>query len=472
MSPAADAPAGPRDGGILIIFGSRAAREGFPAFETGAACPVEVVEGRQAALAAAEGRAPDALVVVAAPGVGAARELLQALRARPWGPLTPAAVLAERFSPAEREGLWLAGADACLELAAGRGELLAQLGSLVRAGRARRALLAEKQTAEGRAQALARANAEAARLILDVEERDRRIQEQQKELAEQNKSLARANAEAGRLILEVEEKDRRLQTQSEEIERHLAALRRDLAIAADLQINLLPIEYPNARELRLFDRFLFANELCGDYYDYILHPDGDFDVVVADVTGHGVASALVSVQIRAIARARAPFEKSPARTLRHLNEFMVANFRRQFLMTMFYLGWRAGGDGGPGKLVYAGAGHTPPLLLRAGGRLEELRSQGLPLGVEFAEQYAENAVELAPGDRLLIYTDGLVEVYDGSRRQWGLEGLKATLSDCRKLAGREVIDHLLREARYFSGQRPFDDDVTVVLVERSAEEGG
>jgi len=466
-APAQDRPpaAPPR---ILVIFESRAVRETLKLLDFRGGLQAEAADGYQQGLSAAAEQPPDAVLVSAVTSQARARELVRALKERSGERCLPVAMIAVRFAPGERELAHGAGADACLDLAGADEDYLWRLSALARAAAKCRTLLAEKEAAEERARTLARANAEAGRLILEVEERDRRIGEQQKELAERNRNLARANAEAGRLILDVEEKDRRLQAQSAEIERHLAALRRDLAIAADLQINLLPIEYPNAPELRLYDRFLPANELCGDYYDYILHPDGDFDVVVADVTGHGVASALVSVQIRAIARARGPFGKSPALTLKHLNDFMVANFQRRFLMTMFYLGYRAAGRDGP-ELVYCGAGHTPPILARAaGGAGRELRSQGLPLGVDGSAEYGDDRVELAAGDRLLIYTDGLIEVYDGSRRQWGLDGLKAALAAAAGLAGREVIDKLLREARYFSGQRPFDDDVTVVLVERPA----
>jgi len=459
--------AGPAAARILVIFESRAVRETVALLDFRGGFEVETTDSYADGLAAITTRPPDAVLVSAVTNQERAREMVRTIKEQPAGGVLPVAVVAVRFGPGERELAHESGADACLDLTGPEDDHLWRLAALARAGRRARALWAERNSAEDRTRALAKANAEAGGIILEIEERDRRIQEQQKELAERNRSLALANAEAGRLILDVEEKDRRLQAQAAEIERHLEALRRDLAIAADLQINLLPVEYPNARELRLFDRFLPANELCGDYYDYILHPDGDFDVVVADVTGHGVASALVSVQIRAIARARSPFEKSPARAVKHLNDFMVANFHRQFLMTMFYLGYRSAGQDEP-RLIYVGAGHTPPLLASAAGRIRELRSQGLPLGVDGVSQYREDQVPLEPGDRLLIYTDGLIEVYDGSRRQWGPEGLKTALAASAKLAGREVIDNLLREARYFSGQRPFDDDVTVVLVERSA----
>jgi serine phosphatase RsbU (regulator of sigma subunit) len=452
---------------VLVIFESRAVRETVAVLDVREGVEVRSADTYEAGLKAVGEVIPDAVLVSAVAGQQRARELIPKIKNLPNGVHIPVGMVAVRFGAGERDQACRAGADVCLELTGDDEDLLMRVMSLARMGMRGQTMLREKQAAEERSLSLARANAEAGRLILDVEERDRRIREQQRELAEHNRKLARANAEAGRLIMEIEEKDRRLEGQSSEIERHLTALRRDLAIAADLQINLLPVEYPNAPELRLYDRFLPANELCGDYYDYILHPDGDFDVVVADVTGHGVASALVSVQIRAIARARGPFEKSPARTIKHLNDFMVANFHRQFLMTMFYLGYRAAGRARP-RIVYAGAGHTPPLLLRAaGGAIQELRSQGLPLGVDGASPYAEGEIELLPGDRLLIHTDGLIEVYDGSRRQWGLDGLKHALIASADLAGREVIDKMLREARYFSGQRPFDDDVTVVLVERA-----
>lgn len=468
-APAAPAPAGPAR--VLVIFESRAVRETVSLLDFGEDFEVVTADGGEEGLAAIEREAPDLVVVSAVAGQERAREMVEAAKELSGGDYLPVVVVSVRFDPAERELAYRAGADECLELTAGDDDYPWRLKALARSGQAFREARARARAVEERALALARANAEAGQFILEVEERDRRIQEQQKELAERARRLAQANAEAGRLILEVEEKDRRLEAQAAQIEKHLAALRRDLAIAADLQINLLPVEHPNVRELRLFDRFLPATELCGDYYDYILHPDGDFDVVVADVTGHGVASALVSVQIRAITRSRGRFEKSPATVLRHLNEFMISNFNRQFFMTMFYLAYRAAGRDSP-RLLYAGAGHTPPLLVNADGRAREIRSQGLPLGVDIGAEFAEDHLELAPGDRLLVYTDGLVEVYDGSRQQWGPDGLKRALLEASSLAGREVIDKLLREARYFGGQRPFDDDVTVVLVERSGEGRG
>jgi len=460
----------PRAPKILAIYESKTVLETVHLIDCPENVPLVSASSHTVGLAQIEATAPDIILVSAMAGQQQARDFISEIRALPRGRGLPVVMVAVQFERGERELAFKAGFNLCLELMGEVDGHWAQVLALAGTGETFNAIYGEKLAADERNMALARANAEAGRLVLDVEERDRRIRAQQAELTEHNRRLARANAEAGRLILEIEEKDRRLQEQSAEIEKHLFALRRDLALAADLQINLLPVEYPNVANLRLFDRFLPANELCGDYYDYILHPDGDFDVVVADVTGHGVASALVSVQIRAITRARGPFEHSPARTLDYLNDFMLANFHRQFLMTMFYLGYRAAGRDRP-QLVYAGAGHPPPLLFRTGDKsIHELRSQGLPLGVNSASSYRDDVVDMSPGDRLLIHTDGIIEVYDGSRRQWGLDGLKRALAAATALPGREVIDHLLREARYFSNHRPFDDDVTVVLVEQAASD--
>lgn len=452
---------------VLVIFESRAVRETVSLLDLGRDFEVLTADGRDEGLDAVESREPDLVVISAVAGHERARELVGEIKKMVSDSYLPVVVVSVRFDPAERELAFRAGADDCLELTASDDDSHWRLLALARSGQAFRAARARTRATEERALSLARANAEAGKLILEVEERDRRITDQQQELAERARRLAQANAEAGRLILEVEEKDRRLEAQAAEIEKHLSALRRDLTLAADLQLGLLPLDYPNVREFRLYDRFLMATELCGDYYDYIIRPDGDFDVVVADVTGHGVASALVSVQIRAITRSHAQGEKSPAVLLRQINEFMVSTFNRAFFMTMFYLGYRSAGLEKP-CLVYAGAGHPPPLLVGK-GKSREIRSQGLPLGVEIKAEYSEDRLEMAAGDRLLIYTDGLVEVYDGTRRQWGPEGLTGSLLAAANLAGREVIDRVLLDARYFGGQRPFDDDVTVVLVERSGE---
>ncbi|MHC4914571.1 MAG: PP2C family protein-serine/threonine phosphatase [Planctomycetota bacterium] len=464
-APGAEAASGPPT--VLVIFESSAVRETVSLLDFGEGFEVVTADGGEAGLAAVSDSEPDIVVVSAVAGQDRARELVKAVKELVGDNYLPVVVVSVRFDPAERELAYRAGADDCMELTAGDEDAPWRLKALARSGRAFRMARARVRDTEERAFSLARANAEAGKLILDVEERDRRIQEQQKELAERARRLAQANAEAGRLILEVEEKDRRLESQAAEIEKHLAALRRDLALAADLQINLLPVEHPSVREVQLFDRFLPAAELCGDYFDYVLHPNGDFDVVVADVTGHGVASALVSVQVRAVTRSHSRFERSPAAVLSHLNDFVVSTFNRQFFMTMFYIGYRSAGLDSP-RLIYAGAGHTPPILV-GDGRTVEIRSQGLPLGVEVGAEFAENELEMAPGERLLVYTDGLVEIYDAQRRQWGPEGLRESLIGASKLAGREVIDRLLRDARYFGGQRPFDDDVTVVLLERAAE---
>jgi serine phosphatase RsbU (regulator of sigma subunit) len=453
---------------VLVIFESRAVRETVSLLELGRDFEVLTADGRADGLKSVEEQEPDLVVVSAVAGQERARDLVVEIKRAVADSYLPVVVVSVRFDPAERELAFRAGADDCLELTSSDEEGHWRLRALARSGQVFREARKRGRATEQRALSLARANAEAGKLIMEVEERDRRITEQQQELSERARRLAQANAEAGRLILEVEEKDRRLEAQAAEIEKHLSALRRDLALASDLQLGLLPLEYPNIKEFRLYDRFLMATELCGDYYDYIIRPDGDFDVVVADVTGHGVASALVSVQIRAITRSHAQSEKSPAELLRQVNEFMVSTFNRAFFMTMFYLGYRTAGLEKP-RLVYAGAGHPPPLLI-GNGKSQEIRSQGLPLGVEIKAEYREDQLEMEPGDRLLVYTDGLVEVYNGTREQWGPEGLKKSLMEVSDFAGREVIDRLLRDARYFGGQRPFDDDVTVVLIERSRED--
>ncbi|MBN1809731.1 MAG: SpoIIE family protein phosphatase [Planctomycetes bacterium] len=326
---------------------------------------------------------------------------------------------------------------------------------LVEAGKERAVVLE-------RVHALVTANREAAKLVADLEEKERRIEEQSRELEAKAQTLARANSEAGRLILQVEEKDRRISEQAEEILRYYNNLQKEMRLARTLQISLLPDVKPPMEEIRCHDRFIPATELCGDYYDYIILPDGSFMVVVADVTGHGVASALVSVQVRALTHIHALEGLPPTAILSRINRFIHDSFERKYLMTMFLV--HVAPDY---KATYCGAGHNPFMYSREGRDVELVTAQGIPLGIQSEYAYESDSMDFTPGMRMLLYTDGLVEVSDADQEQYGYDRLKEAFLKGYGQEGRALVDNLLREVEYFVEMPPpFPDDVTVVLLER------
>lgn len=283
-----------------------------------------------------------------------------------------------------------------------------------------------------------------------------------RESVARSQSLARASAEAADMLLQLEEADRRISEQQKEIEKHLRVLEHEMELAAALQINMLPTEVPNTPELALYDRYIPAAELCGDYYDYVQLPDSAFHVSIADVTGHGVAPALVCVQVRTMARASAQAGLSPSEILDKLNEFMLSTFDREYLMTMIALNYNPESH----AITYSGAGHCPIVMMPAdGGPPTELPSLGLPLGVTADAEFVDTVVQLELRDRMLLYTDGISEAV-GEKGLLGPERLIQFFTDVRDSGGREALDSIIARTRSFATKAVFDDDVTLVLMER------
>jgi sigma-B regulation protein RsbU (phosphoserine phosphatase) len=123
---------------------------------------------------------------------------------------------------------------------------------------------------------------------------------------------------------------------------------------------------------------------------------------------------------------------------------------------------------GEGCLRYTNCGHNPPLLVRANGTVERLDTGGFPLGVFSDSRYETGVVMLQPGDAVLFYTDGVVEFRDPAGEEFGIERLSSVVVRSRQLPARQVIDEVLRATRQHGGCEVFADDVTVMLVRRSA----
>jgi len=430
---------------ILVIYDSRAIRETISILSISSSYRVAELDDPELVGERREEVAPALVLVCAMARETTAYDTCRLIKDAATEFL-PVLVYSLRAEPEDCQRAFEAGADDLIQVTIAPEELLIRIRTLLRI----REVVLDSQR---RTKNIARASAEAADMMLQLEEADRRIREQNQELE--------------RMVQELEARDGRIRAQQAEIEQHLATLQKEMELASALQINLLPSMPPEAPGIRLYDRYVPAAQLCGDYYDYVDLPGGVFHASIADVTGHGVAPALVSVQVRTMARTAAHDMQDPAAVLACLNAFMLDTFKQDFLMTMVCLAY----DPKRHVVMHAGAGHCPMLLLRgADGTLEELPSRAMPLGVTREAQFKNGTVTLEPGDKLLLYTDGITEV-PGERREdiFGVDRLKGVFQTCRERNGQEALDMLFRAARLHSAAGVFEDDVTLILLERTAD---
>lgn len=243
--------------------------------------------------------------------------------------------------------------------------------------------------------------------------------------------------------------------------RRAEARRREDEITRQIHRSLLPAEDPEMPGLEIAGVCRAAESIGGDLYGYIPVSDGSFGVAMADVAGHGVGAALYMAAAKGALQAEARRNSAPGDLLRRTNEALLADFSKQDVFaTAFFARFRPGGR----EFAYANAGHNPPLLLRADGRFELLRAGGPALGVLPDRFYEEGVRDFAPGDLLVVYTDGLVEARDREGRFYGLERLIDHARLCREHDAPSVKASLLEDLFRHCAAGRLQDDVTLVVI--------
>ncbi|MGD9543793.1 MAG: PAS domain S-box protein [Methylocystis sp.] len=246
--------------------------------------------------------------------------------------------------------------------------------------------------------------------------------------------------------------------------RRVEESRHELEIAKHIQLSLLPNAPLRTPHMEIAGICVPATHVGGDYFDYFEN-SGVVDIVIADVSGHSVGAALIMTEVRSTLRAetRKATLSGPAELLRDLNELLHEDlFAADLFITMFYVRFLPQTR----MLQYANAGHNPPLLLRAeGAACAQLDADGLVLGVLRAVDFKEGSVELAAGDRLLFYTDGITEAQNRQGDFFGLERLSGSFMQHRGLSPGDLIKAVLADVRAFRGEAPATDDVAMVVAE-------
>jgi serine phosphatase RsbU (regulator of sigma subunit) len=244
------------------------------------------------------------------------------------------------------------------------------------------------------------------------------------------------------------------------IEKH--RIEQQLKLAHEVQASLLPAGAPVVAGYDIAGFNLPAWDIGGDYFDYFPLPDGRLGLVIADVSGKGVAAALLMATFRAALRSEVRKDRPIPDVIEDVHGMLVESMDTSRFVTAVY------GILDPrlGTFTYVNCGHNPPMLLRARGDRELLPTGRSALGMFGSEPAATCTVHLGASDTLLLYTDGVVELTDASQAEFGEARLGRVLSDSAARPAREIIGALLEATRAYAGREHYDDDFTLVVVKR------
>ena len=247
-------------------------------------------------------------------------------------------------------------------------------------------------------------------------------------------------------------------------ERLLVSLGEEMRAATRIQSSILPRTSPEMGSFNLAVRYAPMTAVAGDFYDFLVFRPGCLGSVVADVTGHGVPAALVASMVKVAVSAHMDVGAEPGKVIAGLNSTLCGQAQGQYATAVYVFLDQARRMG-----CYSAAGH-PPLLLwqRATRTLLEFNESGLLLGVRSSEEYEQTEFTLEAGDRLLVYTDGLVEAVNARGEAFGEVQLGEFIATHEDLPTEQFAERLLDEVRGWpenGSTRAQADDITVVVID-------
>lgn len=244
-------------------------------------------------------------------------------------------------------------------------------------------------------------------------------------------------------------------------ERRLVAVTRELELAREIQQSILPSALPETAGLRVAARYLPMSEIGGDFYDFDSHRENRLGVLVADVTGHGIPAALVASMVKMAFAAEAERLDNPGLVLTNMNRTLCGRFAGAYVTACCSVI-----DGLNRRLSYSSAGHPAPLLRGSDGRVTPLDQRGLLIAFDATAQYATTEVALNAGDRVVFFSDGLVEACNAGDEFFGDARLEQLVVASTAGTPEQFVDQIVAElGRWVGPDKHLQDDVTVVVVD-------
>ncbi len=236
----------------------------------------------------------------------------------------------------------------------------------------------------------------------------------------------------------------------------------ELSLAAKIQEDMLPNTFPDREDFDIFASMTPAKEVGGDFYDFFMIDDDHLALVMADVSGKGVPAALFMMMTMIMIRNQALTGKSPGDVLSSVNEQICSNNKEQMFVTV----WLGILELSTGKLTASNAGHEKPIVKHPGGDYEMIMDRhGLVIGAMDGIRYRDYELQLYPGSKLFIYTDGLMEATDETDGLFGSERALETLNRAKDASPHELLEFVKSEVKRFEGSAPRFDDLTMLCLE-------
>ncbi len=240
--------------------------------------------------------------------------------------------------------------------------------------------------------------------------------------------------------------------------RGIERLSRELEVAREIQMSLLPKVPPPTHGVEMGAVLYSSETVSGDFYDFLMMPDGSLGISVGDVSGKGIPAALLMIMVRTLFRVTASDGDAPAHVLSRINRYLCRDIPPSMFVTMFFCVL-----GPDGQLVYGDAGHVKPILLRPGQPPQTLEAEGMILGALEDAEFDERRIQLGKGDLLALYTDGVVESVGADGRMLGMEGFCALLEANRQKRPQAIAEAVAAEIKKSPG--PLRDDLTLLVLQ-------
>jgi len=240
-------------------------------------------------------------------------------------------------------------------------------------------------------------------------------------------------------------------------DRQLKEIQNELEVARRIQLSILPREFPTSTNFRVAARYIPMTSVAGDLYDYIIVDDHQVGLLIADVSGHGVPAALIAAMVKLAASSQRAVAAKPCQFLSGMNSALLGNTQNQFVTAAYvHLNSESG------ELRYSAAAH-PPLLLVRNGRVTQIEENGLMLAAFDFASYSTAVHKLETDDRIVMYTDGVVEASNAAGDFFGHDALCDLLTRTRELSPAMAADSIISSVRQWSEKQ--EDDLTILICD-------